>query len=188
MYYTGKRYNDNEVFETTSVEGLGYTKMFNNQELQEFKEKTIANHIYQAVCRVNREMKEETTVCIITEYLGSVLYVRDMLNCKCICNTTYDKYFEVGKNQTNDDRKQNSKDAKLKNLFEEILKGNINSYDIDYTEINSNILKVKKEDIKKCLKFNKTQFDKAKSKNDKFISDNTIICCREYYYFILDTK
>lgn len=187
MYYKNIRYADTVTFKNSSIKELNYIHIFDNQDIEEFKEKTIANHIYQAVCRVNREMEHNTTIVIISQYLGSILYVRDMLDCKCVHNSGYDIYFEVGKNQINEDRKQNSKDNKLKTFFAEILNGNISNYDIDYIQINPNIIKVKKEDIKTLLKFNDTQFNKAKSNNDKFITNNTIICNRDYYYFILDT-
>lgn len=187
MYYKNIRYPDNVTFKNSSIKGLNYIHIFDNQDIEEFKEKTIANHIYQAVCRVNREMEHNTTIVIISQYLGSILYVRDMLDCKCVHNSDYDIYFEVVKNKINEDRKQNSKDNKLKTFFAEILNGNISNYDIDYIQINPNIIKVKKEDIKTLLKFNDTQFNKAKSNNDIFITNNTIICNRDYYYFILDT-
>lgn len=188
MYYKKIRYADNTTFENPSVEGLNYIHIFNNQEIQEYKEKVIANHIYQAICRVNRDLKYETTVVIVSQYLGAILYVRDILGCRCVSNTDYDLYFEVGKNQTNIDRKQDSKNNKLKTLFSDILKGNINNYDITYSQINANIIKVRKNDIKTLLKFDDTQFNKANSNNRIFISNNTIICTRDYYYFILDTK
>lgn len=186
MYYADRRYADNETFEEKPVKGLGLIHIFDNQELQDFKERIIANHIYQAVCRVNRNMEHETTVFIISRYLGSILYVRDMLNCKCFPNNDYNKHFEVGKNQVNEDRKEKGKATKLKNLFTEFLKGNIKDYDIGYIQISPNIIKVKKEDIKNLLMFDDSQFNKAKSTNDKFISNHSIICCRDYYYFILD--
>ena len=187
MYYSNKRYSDNEIFDNDSNIGLGYIPIFKNQELQEFKEKIIANQIYQAVCRVNRNMEYETTVIIISKYLGSILYVRDMLGCECYCNTDYDIYFGIKDNKVNTDRKNNSNATKLQNFFLDVLNGNIENYKVQYKEINSNIIKINKEDIKNILMLDNTQFNKAKSKNDKFISNNSIICCRDYYYFIIDT-
>ena len=72
MYCTGKRYPDDTIeFESHSESNLGGIYVFNDRKLQEFKEKTIANHFYQAVCRVNREMEHNTKVIIKRKYLGA---------------------------------------------------------------------------------------------------------------------
>ena len=199
MYYADTRYEDNREIKGKSLSSLDSIYAFDIKAIQDFKEKTIANHIYQAVCRVNREMKYKTKIVIISKYIGAILYVRDMLDCECRQTDEYNDLFESGVNKVNEERKENSKKKKMERLFAEIMQGNINQ-DIAYTMLNSHIVMITRDEIKRVLGYayhmNKDSekekkrkdnaFDKTLNKCKEFIKDNGIIYVNKEFYIILD--
>lgn len=193
MYYTNKRFEDNcSLFTQSQIQSLGGIYMFDNQDLQDIKEMLIANQMYQAVCRVNREMMYKTKLVIVTKYLGAVLYVRDMLEgCKkCKQNNKYLELFGTGINKINEERKENSQKNQLQKIFKQILDSNIPK-EMEYTSIDSYIISVARNEFIKKLAFTEKQLSDSISDNKEFMKDNAIIYPDKLYKnkmftFILD--
>ena len=187
MYFTGKRYPDDTTkFKSHSENNLGGIYVFNDRELQEFKEKTIANHFYQAVCRVNREMEHNTKVIIISKYLGAILYVSDMLNCECKQTNKYNSMFNYGENEVNKKRHENSKSSQMKKLFTDIISGNI-SQDIKYKKLDNYIIQINREEIQKFLAYNDNKFSKSIYDCKDFMKENSILYFKKNFVFVLDS-
>ena len=187
MYFTGKRYPDDTTkFKSHSENNLGGIYVFNDRELQEFKEKTIANHFYQAVCRVNREMEYNTKVIIISKYLGAILYVSDMLNCECKQTNKYNSMFNYGENEVNKKRHENSKSSQMKKLFTDIISGNISQY-IKYTKLDNYIIQINREEIQKFLAYNDNKFSKSIYDCKDFMKENSILYFKKNFIFVLDS-
>ena len=187
MYFTGKRYPDDTTkFKSHSENNLGGIYVFNDRELQEFKEKTIANHFYQAVCRVNREMEYNTKVIIISKYLGAILYVSDMLNCECKQTNKYNSMFNYGENEVNKKRHENSKSSQMKKLFTDIISSNI-SQDIKYKKLDDYIIQINREEIQKFLAYNDNKFSKSIYDCKDFMKENSILYFKKNFIFVLDS-
>lgn len=187
MYYTNTHFEDNQPnLQQSPIPNLSSIYMFDNQELQETKEKIIANQIYQAVCRVNREMKEETKVIIVCKYIGAILYVRDMLQgCKCEQTDKYNEIFGTGINKVNEERKEKSQENTLKKIFKEILSGKIRK-EIEYTVIDPYIIKIHRKSLLKVLNFSDKQFSDSITDNKEFLKENAIIYKQKIFTFILN--
>lgn len=187
MYFTGKRYPDDTTkFKSHSENNLGGIYVFNDRELQEFKEKTIANHFYQAVCRVNREMEYNTKVIIISKYLGAILYVSDMLNCECKQTNKYNSMFNYGENEVNKKRHENSKSSQMKKLFTDIISGIISQY-IKYKKLDNYIIQINREEIQKFLAYNDNKFSKSIYDCKDFMKENSILYFKKNFIFVLDS-
>ena len=187
MYFTGKRYADDTTkFKSYSESNLGGIYVLKDREIQEFKEKTIANHFYQAICRVNREMEHNTKAIIISKYLGSILYVSDMLNCKCKQTNKYDSIFHYGENEVNKKRHENSKASKMKELFTNILSANIPP-NIKYEKLDDYIIKINREEIQNSLNYNDNKLSKSISECNDFMKDNSILYFKKNFVFVLDS-
>ena len=187
MYFTGKRYADYTTkFKSYSESNLGGIYVFKDRDVQEFKEKTIANHFYQAVCRVNREMKYNTKVIIISKYLGAILYVRDMLNCKCKQTYKYDSIFNYGENKVNKERHENSKSSKMKKLFTDIISVNI-PQNIKYQKLDNYIIQINREEIQKSLAYVDNKFSKSIYDCKDFMKENSILYFKKNFVFVLDS-
>lgn len=187
MYFTNKRYEDNTTkFRSHQTKNLGGIYIFEDKELQEMKEKTIANHLYQAICRVNRNMEYKTKVIIVSRYVGAILYVRDMLDCDCEQTDKYNSVFDTGKNKVNEERHENSKASVMCRLFEKIMSGEISS-NIPYIQIDSHIIQIDKEDIRNYLNYTKVKFSQAVGESKEFIRNNAIIYNKKNFVFILDS-
>lgn len=188
MYFKGKRYADDTIkFKSHSESSLGGIYVFDDRELQEFKEKTIANHFYQAVCRVNRKMEHNTKVIIISKYLGSILYVSDMLNCKCEQTNKYNSIFDYGENEVNKERHENSKSSKMEKLYTKILKGNIPK-DIKYKKLDNYIIQINREEIQNFLDYSDNKFSKSISQCKDFMKENSILYFKKNFVFVLDSQ
>lgn len=186
MYFSGKRYADNTTkFKSHSEQNLGGIYIFDDKELQDFKEKTIANHFYQAVCRVNREMKYKTKVIIISKYLGAILYVRDMLDCSCEQTNKYSMLAEK-ENKVNKERHENSKSSQMENLFIDIAQGNI-PQNIKYKKLDSYIVQIHREQIQNFLAYNDNKFSKSIYDCKDFMRDNGILYFKKNFVFVLDS-
>ena len=187
MYYTDKRYADvTTKFKSHSENNLGGIYVFNDRELEEFKEKTIANHFYQAVCRVNREMEHNTKVIIISKYLGAILYVSDMLNCECKQTNKYNSMFNYGENEVNKKRHENSKSSQMKKLFTDIISSNI-SQDIKYKKLDDYIIQINREEIQKFLAYDDNKFSKSIYDCKDFMKENSILYFKKNFIFVLDS-
>lgn len=186
MYCSGKRYADDTTkFKSHSENNLGGIYIFNDKELQDFKEKNIANQFYQAVCRVNRQMEYDSKVVIISRYLGSILYVRDMLGCSCEQTNKYSA-FEETENYKNKERAENSKASEMNKLLDEIMSGNIPK-EIPYKQIDSLIVQMNSEDIRCHLGYTKNKFSKTIGECKEFIKGNAIIYDKKSFTFILNS-
>lgn len=188
MYYKNIKLEDNSILlKQTQINTLGGIYLFDNQELQDTKEMIIANQMYQAICRVNREMEYYTNVVIVSKYIGAILYVRDMLKgCSCEQTENYTKLFGTGINKVNEERKEKSQKNQLRLIFEEILNGNIRK-EIQYTIIDPFIISVHKDCFKKILKLEKDkQLNNAISDNREFMIKNAIIYQNKIFTFILN--
>lgn len=202
IYYKDLHLKDNTEFKQKQIDRLGFIYIFEDMELQAYKEKVIANHIYQAICRVNREMKHSTKVVITSKYLGSMLYVRDMFRVedkeKQHCDFEITNYFndvfgiyeKMGMNDHNQQQQENSLPYYIQTLFEKILSNNVPS-DLKYTIADKYIIQVtlsslyKYFDIDKDNKKETKKFTDALLKINDFKRDNVIIKKGNTFNFIL---
>ena len=181
---------------------LGFIYVFDDMELEEYKEKIIANHMYQAICRVNREMEHSTTVVIASKYLGSMLYVRDMFRVedkeKQHCDFEITNYFndvfgiykKIGMNDHNKQEQENSLPYSIQTLFEKILNNNVPS-DLKCTIADKYIIQVTLSNLYKYFNIDKNnaketkKFTDALYKTSDFRRDNAIIEKGKTFNFIL---
>lgn len=202
IYYKDLHLKDNTEFKQNQIARLGYIYIFDDMEIQEYKEKIIANHMYQAICRVNREMEHSSTVVIASKYLGSMLYVRDMFRVedkeKQHCDFEITNYFndvfgiykKIGMNDHNQQEQENSLPFYIKTLFEKILNNNVPA-DLKYTIADKYIIKVKLSNLYKYFNIDKDnkketkKFSDALLKINDFKSDNVIIKKGDTFNFIL---
>ena len=201
MYYKDLHLKDNTEIKQNPIDRLGYVYIFEDMELQEYKEKIIANHMYQAICRVNREMEYSTTVVIASKYLGAMLYVRDMFrvadeekrHCDFEITNYFNNVFGIFKNGMNEHNKkvqENSLPFHIQNLFEEILKNNI-PVDLKYDIADKYIVQVKLSTLYKYFNINKDnknetkKFSNALYNISDFRRDNAIIEQGKTFNFIL---
>ena len=157
-------------------------------ELQEYKEKIIANHMYQAICRVNREMEYSTTVVIASKYLGAMLYVRDMFrvidkekqHCYFEITRDFNKVFGIFKNGMNEHNQKQQEDSlpfHIKTLFKEILENKIPT-DLKYNIADKYIVQVKLSNLYKYFNIDKENtktFTDALYQTRDFRRENAII-------------
>lgn len=188
MYFSGKRYADDTTkFKSHSSGNLGGINIFDDKELQDFKEKTIANHFYQAVCRVNREMKHKTKVIIISGYLGAILYVRDMLDCKCEQTNKY-SMLKAKENKVNKERHKNSKESQIQNLFKDIVKGNIpKGIKKKILDDEKYIVEITRKEIQNFLGYDDNKFNKTINGTKDFMRDTGILYFKKKFIFVLDS-
>lgn len=202
IYYKDLHLKNNTEFKQKQIDRLGFIYIFDDMELQAYKEKVIANHMYQAICRVNREMEHSTTVVIASKYLGSMLYVRDMFRVedkeKQHCDFEITNYFndvfgiykKIGMNDHNQQEQENSLPFYIKTLFEKILNNNVPS-DLKYTIADKYIIKVTSSNLYKYFNIDKDnkketqKFSDALLKINDFKSDNVIIKKGNTFNFIL---
>lgn len=203
LYYSNiTELKDGTTFKTRQSDILENIPIFVDSKLQEYKEKTMANHLYQAIKRVNREMTYNTNVVIISIYLGAILYVRDMLkNCQCEENKEYylkfnsdsevkDKTTKIQEDYEFSDffgRITNSDRAiKVIQLFEDILKGKIPK-DLCVTRISEHIIELKLEEMRNYLKITTKQASKILSLDtvQEFLSENLVIYNKCRFHFTL---
>lgn len=203
LYYSNiTDIKDGTTFEIRNPYMLDNTPIFVDQKLQEYKEKTMANHLYQAIKRVNREMIYDTTVVIVSIYLGAILYVRDMLtNCECKECKEYSLMFnhfsekeDHQKEQSEDNkfstffRRLTSSDIafKMVDLFEDILKNNIPK-DLHINKISEHIVELELKDLRDYLKIDTKHCSNALA-NDTvkdFMNENLIIYRKRKFHFNL---
>lgn len=202
IYYKDLHLKDNTEFKQNQIARLGYIYIFDDVELQAYKEKIIANHMYQAICRVNREMEHYTTVVIASKYLGSMLYVRDMFRVedkeKQHCDFEITNYFndvfgiykKIGMNKHNQQEQENSLPFYIQTLFEKILNNNVPA-DLKYTIADKYIIQVKLSNLYKYFNIDKDnkketkKFSDALYKTSDFRKDNAIIEKGKTFNFIL---
>lgn len=202
IYYKDLHLKDNTEFKQKQIDRLGFIYIFDDMEMQSYKEKIIANHMYQAICRVNREMEHFTTVVIASKYLGSMLYVRDMFRVedkeKQHCNFEITNYFnnifgiykKIGMNDHNKQEQEDSLPYHIQTLFEKILNNNIPS-DLKYTIADKYIIQVTLSNLYKYFNINKKndketkKFSDALVKINDFKRDNVIIKKGSTFNFIL---
>lgn len=202
IYYKDLRLKDNTEFKQRQIDMLGFIYVFDDMELEEYKEKIIANHMYQAICRVNREMEHSTTVVIASKYLGSMLYVRDMFRVedkeKQHCDFEITNYFndvfgiykKIGMNDHNKQEQENSLPYSIQTLFEKILNNNVPS-DLKCTIADKYIIQVTLSNLYKYFNIDKNnaketkKFTDALYKTSDFRRDNAIIEKGKTFNFIL---
>lgn len=202
IYYKDLHLKNNTQFKQKQIDRLGFIYVFDDMEMQAYKEKIIANHMYQAICRVNREMEYSTTVVIASKYLGSMLYVRDMFRVedkeKQHCdfeitdyfNNIFEIYEKIGMNKHNQKQQENSLPYYIQTLFEKILNNNVPA-DLKYTIADKYIIKVTSSNLYKYFNIDKNnkkeikKFTDALYKTGAFRSDNVIIKKGETFIFIL---
>lgn len=201
IYYSNiTELKDGTTFEVRKSYMLDSIPIFVNQKLQMYKEKTMANHLYQAIKRVNREMIYDTRVVIVSIYLGAILYVRDMLtNCECKeYKEYYMKFNDFSNKKDNKEQEEDTFSLFLRRLttsdivydmievFENILKNNIPD-DLHTTKITEHIIELELKELRNYLGINTKQGSNALANSTikDFMNENLIIYNKCKFHFIL---
>ncbi len=174
LYYSNVSFTSDEDIKVLTKDNHRY---FTNAEIEEYKNRRIANEFYQAFKRVNRKLKHITKIVIITKHTEAVMLACKMLkNCKYIDITEqYDgriKYKEEYKKNT----KTNGRITKAKEILEDIINDNFQYKDIIRIDNNKKILSKKQLSkligIDKAPNFRRDILSKQDFKN--FLNENDI--------------
>lgn len=154
LYYSEKTYYDIEECEDKFNEDIanwngrynGYIYELENSNFENYRKMLVANEIYQAVKRVNRDMTQETTAVIITKDRKIFEMVTSMLpKCKIKYDSKYNeeqyrfKYKKNNRDSTSKEVKKETYADKIIELFRKIKAGNIPNA-IIFKDKNGNIV------------------------------------------------
>lgn len=188
---------------TGGMTGTNYE--LRNIDFELYRKKYVANEIYQAIKRVNRDMTRNTKVVFITKDKSIFEMVTAMLpNCKITLNSEYNTeeyafiYKKVTKNLTIEQQKEQTEQKetyvnKAIKLFKEIISGDT-PQEIITKDKNNNIVpnKYKKSAIGQYIGIDYSKssgrsiFSNKILKNTKFLGfmeDNKITEKGQYFYF-----
>lgn len=146
LYYSNIKLEDDEQIK---VKTENKHRHFENQEIDEYKNRRIANEFYQAIKRVNRKLKYSSRIVVITQHTEALTLACDMLKNYKYINTT-DKYIEelqFIKEYKNEDNKENKTNNYIRAI--EILTKILNN---EEENINITIKDNKKIITKKMLR------------------------------------
>lgn len=144
LYYSNATFPDDEELK---VYTLGKHRHFANEEIEFYKNRRIANELYQAFKRINRKLLYSSRIVVITQHTEAVL-----LACSMLDNCTYEDITE----QYIDDIKYNK---------EYNNSGNGRYYDIKAIEILKSILNNENTNISLQIEDNKKILKKQTLRN-----------------------
>ena len=76
LYYSNETLKDDEDIKVLTKDNHRY---FTNKEIEEYKNRRIANEFYQAFKRINRKLNYTSRIVIITIHTEAVMFACDML-------------------------------------------------------------------------------------------------------------
>lgn len=175
LYYSNIVIKDDEDIKVGTLNK--HRHFINNRELEEYKNRRIANEFYQAFKRINRKLQYNSKIVVITQHTEALMLACNMLKNAEYYNIT-DKYDFVVKFKDNIKRKtSNSKDNDIKAIQILIKILNNEKHNINI-EIKNNKIILQKQTLRNILGITKAsnlQRDVLKKSNVKdFMEENHI--------------
>ena len=174
LYYSNETLKDDEDIKVLTKDNHRY---FTNKEIEEYKNRRIANEFYQAIKRINRKLNYTSRIVIITIHTEAVMLACDMLK-NCEYKDITDKYKEML--EYKEEHKQSTKNSdriiKAKEILSDIINNNFQYKDIVRIENNNKI--ISKQRLRNLLgiesapNFRRDVLSKKDFKN--FLDENSI--------------
>ena len=174
LYYSNETLKDDEDIKVLTKDNHRY---FTNKEIEEYKNRRIANEFYQAFKRINRKLNYTSRIVIITIHTEAVMLACDMLK-NCEYKDITDKYKEML--EYKEEHKQSTKNSdriiKAKEILSDIINNNFQYKDIVRIENNNKI--IPKQRLRNLLgiesapNFRRDVLSKKNFKN--FLDENSI--------------
>ena len=138
LYYSNETLKDDEDIKVLTKDNHRY---FTNKEIEEYKNRRIANEFYQAFKRINRKLNYTSRIVIITIHTGAVMLACDMLK-NCEYKDITDKYKEMleYKEEYKQSTKNSDRIIKAKEILSDIINNNFQYKDIVRIENNNKII------------------------------------------------
>ena len=189
LYYSNAKLEDDKQIE---VKTKNKHRNFENAEIENYKNRRIANEFYQSIKRINRKLKYDSRVVIITQHTEAVMLACEMLkNCNYM-NTTdeYKKYlrYDGTKTQTSNNKIRNN-DIKAIEILTSVL--NNGNKDI-ISKIEDGKIIIKKQTLRNLLgikyasNFRREVLSKANVKD--FLNNNEIEETNNYFKIPIKDK
>ena len=174
LYYSNETLKDDEDIKVLTKDNHGY---FTNKEIEEYKNRRIANEFYQAFKRINRKLNYTSRIVIITIHTEAVMLACDMLK-NCEYKDITDKYKEMleYKEEYKQSTKNSDRIIKAKEILSDIINNNFQYKDIVRIENNNKI--ISKQRLRNLLgiesapNFRRDVLSKKDFKN--FLDENSI--------------
>ena len=138
LYYSNETLKDDEDIKVLTKDNHRY---FTNKEIEEYKNRRIANEFYQAFKRINRKLNYISRIVIITRHTEAVMLACDMLK-NCEYKDITDKYKEMleYKEEYKQSTKNSDRIIKAKEILSDIINNNFQYKDIVRIENNNKII------------------------------------------------
>ena len=138
LYYSNETLKDDEDIKVLTKDNHRY---FTNKEIEEYKNRRIANEFYQAFKRINRKLNYTSRIVIITIHTEAVILACDMLK-NCEYKDITDKYKEMleYKEEYKQSTKNSDRIIKAKEILSDIINNNFQYKDIVRIENNNKII------------------------------------------------
>lgn len=138
LYYSNETLKDDEDIKVLTKDNHRY---FTNKEIEEYKNRRIANEFYQAFKRINRKLNYTSRIVIITIHTEAVMLACDMLK-NCEYKDITDKYKEMleYKEEYKQSTKNSDRIIKAKEILSDIINNNFQYKDIVRIENNNKII------------------------------------------------
>lgn len=174
LYYSNETLKDDEDIKVLTKDNHRY---FTNKEIEEYKNRRIANEFYQAFKRINRKLNYTSRIVIITIHTEAVMLACDMLK-NCEYKDITDKYKEMleYKEEYKQSTKNSDRIIKAKEILSDIINNNFQYKDIVRIENNNKI--ISKQRLRNLLgiesapNFRRDVLSKKDFKN--FLDENSI--------------
>ena len=174
LYYSNETLKDDEDIKVLTKDNHRY---FTNKEIEEYKNRRIANEFYQAFKRINRKLNYISRIVIITRHTEAVMLACDMLK-NCEYKDITDKYKEMleYKEEYKQSTKNSDRIIKAKEILSDIINNNFQYKDIVRIENNNKI--ISKQRLRNLLgiesapNFRRDVLSKKDFKN--FLDENSI--------------
>lgn len=174
LYYSNETLKDDEDIKVLTKDSH---RFFLNKEIEEYKNRRIANEFYQAFKRINRKLNYISRIVIITKHTEAVMLACDMLkNCKYKDITDkYEKLLEY-KEEHKKSTRSSTRIIKVKEILSDIINNNFQYKDIVRIENGNKIISKQKLrnllGIESAPNFRRDILSKKDFKN--FLDDNNI--------------
>lgn len=138
LYYSNETLKDDEDIKVLTKDNHRY---FTNKEIEEYKNRRIANEFYQAFKRINRKLNYTSRIVIITIHTEALMLACNMLK-NCEYKDITDRYKEML--EYKEEHKQSTKNSdriiKAKEILSDIINNNFQYKDIVRIENNNKII------------------------------------------------
>ena len=174
LYYSNETLKDDEDIKVLTKDNHRY---FTNKEIEEYKNRRIANEFYQAIKRINRKLNYTSRIVIITIHTEALMLACNMLK-NCEYKDITDKYKEML--EYKEEHKQSTKNSdriiKAKEILSDIINNNFQYKDIVRIENNNKI--IPKQRLRNLLGIESAPNFRRKKKKKKdfknFLDENSI--------------